>query len=74
LAGVPAVAIVFALPDDVVLAQNAARSDRVVDPAIVARHLAAVRRGIDRLAAEGFDRVVVLPTRVEADSVEVRRG
>ena len=38
-AGAPAVAIVFALPRDVVLARNAARPGRVVDPAIVERHL-----------------------------------
>ena len=52
-AGVPAVAIVFAPPRDVVLARNAARPERVVDPAIVERHL-------ERLATA----LPALPTRV----------
>jgi len=72
LAGAPAIAIVFALPRDVVLARNAARQGRVVDPAIVERHL-------DRLEAslpardEGFVQVVLFRTPADADAVEVVR-
>ena len=46
-AGVPAVALVLDLPPAIIHAQNAARTARVVDPAVVDRHLAAIRRTVD---------------------------
>jgi len=52
-AGVPAIAIVFALPRDVVLARNAARPERVVDPAVVERHLDRLEAALPVLG-EGF--------------------
>ena len=74
----PVTAIVLDLPATVVLARNAARAERVVDPAVVRRHLAAVRTTVDdgRLAAEGLDAVVVLttPEAVETLRIERRRG
>jgi protein phosphatase len=77
-AGVPVGAIVLDLPAAVVLARNAARTERVVDPAVVRRHLAAVRTTVDdgRLTAEGLDTVVVLttPGAVEALRIERRRA
>ncbi len=77
-AGVPVTAIVLDLPAAVVLARNAARAGRVVDPAVVQRHLAAVRTTLDDgwLDAEGLDAVVVLttPEAVEALRIERRRG
>ena len=59
--GIPAVAIVFDLPPEVVHARNRARG-RVVDAEVVDRHLAmlAALTRSDRLLAEGFDRVVPL--------------
>jgi protein phosphatase len=72
-AGVPVVAIVFALPRDVVLARNAARRERVVDPGIVERHLDRLEAALPELAEEGFDRADVLRTPTEVDSVEVAR-
>jgi protein phosphatase len=73
-AGLPLVAIVLYLPDDAVHAQNAARS-RVVARAIVDRHLAAVRRSVDRaeLSDEGFDKVVVLATSRDAAALSIDR-
>ena len=58
----PTVAIVLDLPPTTVLTQNTARAERVVDPSIVERHLAGVRRTVDDggLVAEGFDHVVQL--------------
>jgi predicted kinase len=77
-AGVPVTAIVLDLPASVILARNAARTERVVDPAVVERHLAALRATVDdgRLTAEGLDAVVVLttPEAVEALRIERRRG
>jgi predicted kinase len=63
VAGLPIVAIVLDLPDDMVHAQNAARS-RVVAREVVDRHLAGVRQAVDlaELIDEGFDEVVVLRT------------
>ena len=59
--GIALVALVLDLPGPIVLTQNAGR-DRVVETGVVERHLALLRRTIDRdgLRAEGFDIVVVL--------------
>jgi protein phosphatase len=73
-AGVPAVAIVFALPRDIVLARNAARPGRVVDPAIVERHLDRLETGLASLATEGFDLVAIVRTPDEVEAIEVARG
>jgi protein phosphatase len=72
--GLPVVAIVLDLAADTVHAQNAGRG-RVVDPDVIDRHLAAVRRSVDldRLVAEGFDPIVVLRTPLEAASIEIER-
>jgi protein phosphatase len=76
-AGVPTSAIVFDLPAETVLARNAARTERVVDPAVVARHLTRLRAAIDgpgpRLADEGFDQVIVLRDPLEVEGFRLRR-
>jgi protein phosphatase len=75
--GVPAVAIVFDLPVDVILARNAARTARVVDEAVVRDHLAQVRAMIDGpeadLDAEGFSLVAVVREPGELDGLVVVR-
>src|SRR5581483_1733566 len=55
-AGIPAVAIVFDLPLDVVLAQNARRAGRVVEPRVVERQWRTLAAALarDALAEEGF--------------------
>jgi protein phosphatase len=74
-ANVPVTALVLDLPAAVVLARNAARVERVVDPAVVQRHLAAVRAAVDdgQLATEGLDAVVVLGTPEAVDSLRIER-
>jgi protein phosphatase len=74
LAGLPLVAIVLDLPPDVVHAQNAARS-RVVDPAVIDRHLASIRETVDGalLALEGFDPIVVLHSPEAAATLAIER-
>ena len=72
LAGAPAVAIVFALPGDVVLAWNATRHGRVVDPAIVERHLHRLEAALP-VRDEGFADVVVIRTPADADAIEIVR-
>ncbi|HEU0237527.1 MAG TPA: AAA family ATPase [Candidatus Limnocylindrales bacterium] len=67
VAGVPAVAIVFDLGLDLVLARNAGRRERVVEPTVVERHRAMLARllaesGGETLAAEGFAAVHRLTT------------
>ena len=73
--GTPAVAIVFDLPSAVVLARNAARTERVVDPAIVAEHLARLRILVDRggLEGEGFASVHRLVDPIELDELAIER-
>jgi predicted kinase len=72
--GATPVAIVLDLDPAEVHARNSART-RVVDAAIVDRHLAAVRRTVDAdgLGAEGFATVVVLRSPVEIDALEIWR-
>ncbi|MGZ8528482.1 MAG: AAA family ATPase, partial [Candidatus Limnocylindrales bacterium] len=75
--GVPAIAIVFDLPVHVILARNAARTTRVVDEAVVHRHLAQVRAIIDGretdLDAEGFGLVTIVRDPGELDGITVVR-
>jgi protein phosphatase len=72
---IPAIAIVLDLPPTTVLAQNAARAERVVDPSIVERHLAGVRGTVDDdgLVAEGFDHVVLLRSTTEIANLRIER-
>jgi protein phosphatase len=73
--GIPAVAIVFDLPGAVVLARNAARSERVVHPAIVTEHLARLRLLLDHggVEGEGFVAVHRLVDPLELDNVSIER-
>lgn len=75
LTGTPAIAIVLDLPASTVHAQNAARNERIVDPEVVERHLAAVRRSVDEahLIAEGFDHVVLLRNPADANKLRLER-
>lgn len=76
-ADVPVMAIVLDLPADVVLARNAARAGRVVDEAVVRRHLGRLRQALDgpgpTLRDEGFARVVVLRDPGDVAAVTLRR-
>lgn len=76
-AGVPAVAIVFDLPAEVVLARNAGRIGRVVDEQVVRHHLARLRSTTDQpignLESEGFSQAVVLRDPGDLDAVHVVR-
>lgn len=74
-AGIPTVAIVLDLPATVVHARNAGRSTRIVDPAVVERHLATLRETLDAgsLASEGFDVVVVLDDTAQVDAFRIER-
>ena len=74
-ARVPAVAVVLDLPRAVVLDRNAARAERVVPPDVVRRHLAMLRRAVDRdaFSTEGWDLVVRLREPLQADRLAVAR-
>ena len=71
-AGVPAVAIVLALPRTLVLARNATRAGRIVPEAAVVQQLddldRSLRRGLDD---EGFATVHVLRAPEDVDSLEI---
>jgi protein phosphatase len=75
LAGRPAIAIVLDLPAALVQARNAARVGRQVDPEIVVRHLALLRRALDTgaIGHEGWSRVVRLTTPEAVDALAIER-
>ena len=74
-AGVPAVAVVLALPTTLVLARNATRPGRIVPEAAVRRQMddldRSLRRGLD---TEGFAAIHVLRTASEVDRLELERS
>lgn len=74
--GVPIVAIVFDLPEAIVRARNAGRTERPVPDDVVTRHLAALARAraLGTLEAEGYARIVRLRTPAEVDDVVIRLG
>ena len=74
-AGVPAIAIVLALPASVVHNRNAARTGRVVDPSVVDRHLErlALTVGDGSIANEGFSAVHVLRSVAELNEAVIER-
>lgn len=74
--GLDAVAIVLDLPSTIVLPRNQARSERVVDPEVVTRHLRRLRSAIDTaggIHADGFTTVVVLRDPREVDEATIVR-
>ena len=77
LARLPAVAIVFDLPADLVLARNAGRPERIVDELVVRNHLdllrATLSQGARALEAEGFSKVIVLRDALDVDAVGLDR-
>ena len=74
-AGIPTVALILDLPPETILAQNAGRTARVVDRAVVDRHIAAIRRTIDegQLAKERFDHVVLLRSPTDVADLRIER-
>jgi protein phosphatase len=71
-AGVPALAVLFALPVAAVLSRNASRAGRVVSHEIVERHL-ALAAGLDAetLVAEGFAAVHIVRAAEDEAAIEV---
>jgi len=74
-AGVPAVAIVLALPATIVAARNSGRTGRIVDQAVVERHLRRLATALaaDLLGREGFAAIHVLTTPAEVDLLRIDR-
>lgn len=72
--GIPAVAVVLALDPTLVLAQNAARTSRIVPEPAVQRQLADLERSLRRgLDVEGFAAVHVVRTRAALDELVIER-
>ena len=74
-AGVPAIAIVLALPAGLVHARNAGRVGRVVDPLVVDRHLDHLRKALAEgdVATDGFDAIHVLDSEIDVEAVVLDR-
>jgi protein phosphatase len=75
-AGIPAVAIVLALPAQVVHAQNALRPGRVVPRDVVEQHVRMLEHGLraGALQVEGFAEVAIIRDSVELDALRVERA
>jgi protein phosphatase len=79
---VPAVALLLALPAELVHARNAARADRPVPRDVVEHHLARVAQltsggsaaAVDTLVEEGFGHVVVVRSDDEVARLLIVRG
>ncbi|WP_284575068.1 polynucleotide kinase-phosphatase [Streptomyces sp. 2P-4] len=68
------VAIVLDMPEDVCVQRNAARPDRAGLPRhVIQRHRRELRRSLRHLEREGFRKVHVLRTALEAETAEVVR-
>jgi protein phosphatase len=65
------VAIVLALPEGVLLARTAERVDRDLDPGVVRRQRADLRRGLRGLGREGFRTVHVLTTEEDVEAATI---
>lgn len=73
-AKVPTIAIVLDLPANIVRSRNAGR-DRVVDPDVVERHLATLRRTLDsgELHLTGLAGIIVLRSEVDVARARIER-
>jgi predicted kinase len=70
--GVPAVAIVFDVPEGVSWERTQARTDRVLGREVLRSQHRDLRRSLGQLAREGFGRVHVLHGVEEVDAAKVR--
>ncbi len=74
-AGVPAIAIVLALPSGIVLARNALRPGRIVPLDVVRAQLDVLERGLarDRFANDGFTRIELILDAPTLDGLRIER-
>ncbi len=70
---VPAIAIVFDLPEETCLRRNARRRDRRVEPGVVHRQYEELQESLDILEKEGFRQVYFLSSDVEVDAAVISR-
>jgi protein phosphatase len=70
---VPAVAIVFQLPEDVCQRRNRQRSYRKVPADVIQTQLAMLAESIASLGSEGFAAIHTFTTEAEADTITVIR-
>lgn len=70
---VPAVAIVFDLPERVCLERNASRPDRDFGPHVVRRQRRAMKQGLGGIRREGFSQVYRLTSEEEVDAAIIQR-
>lgn len=67
------VAIVFDLPESLVVARNAERTDRQIPAGVVKRQNDQLRRGLRHLAKEGFRKVHILRTPEDVAAATIER-
>jgi protein phosphatase len=71
--GVPAVAIVFDLPESICCDWNRRRADRQVGPDVVRQHRDALDRSLPTLADEGFTHIYRLSSPKEVNAAVIER-
>ncbi len=68
---VPAIAIVFNLPEALTAEQNHARADRVVDTNVIAQQTKDLQTSLYELPNEGFAQVHILTSREAVNAAEI---
>jgi protein phosphatase len=69
--GVPAVAIVFQLPEAVCAERNRVRQGRVVDDAVIAQQAQDLAASLDSMQGEGFRSVYALASLLDVEAATV---
>jgi protein phosphatase len=72
--GLPSVAIVFLLPEEVCQARNRQRLQRRVPAEIIQRQFATLAAGSGSLGAEGFDAIYTLTSEADAQTLTLQRS
>ncbi len=70
---VPAVAIVFEIPESVCQERNRVRTDRNIEPYVIHNQRNDLRRSLPRLQEEGFRHIYVLRSPEEVAAVSIER-
>ena len=70
---IPAIAIVFQLPEEVCQRRNRQRSYRQVPSDVIQNQLALLAVSMERLQSEGFDEIHILSSEAQTDRVTVVR-
>ena len=72
--GIPLVAILFRLPEEVCQQRNRQRAYRQVPVDVIQTQIHTLEESIEHLAEEGFDSIFTIRSAAEAETISVIRG